>query len=70
MSVSPASASLQSVVDAQQKLLSEKDAEIASLRRQLEQLHSDHRQDAHQSTAAPVDAAASVEAELTAAQSS
>ena len=37
VSVSPASANLASVVEAQQKLLSEKDVEIAALKRQLEQ---------------------------------
>ena len=36
VSVSPASVSLQSVVDAQQKLLNEKEAEIAALKRRVE----------------------------------
>ena len=38
MSVSPASVSLQSVVDAQQKLLNEREAEIAALKRRVEAL--------------------------------
>ena len=41
VSVSPASVSLQSVVDAQQKLLSEKEAEIAALKRRVEALERD-----------------------------
>ena len=38
VSVSPASVSLQSVVDGQQKLISEKEAEIAALKRRVEAL--------------------------------
>lgn len=38
VSVSPASVSLQSVVDGQQKLLSDKEAEIAALKRRVEAL--------------------------------
>ena len=77
VSVSPASVSLQSVVDGQQKLISEKEAEIAALKRRVEALEraaADNSANSSSSTlsatAAAVDSAGNTSRQTPAAESS